>query len=203
MGGMHGFGAIEPEADEPVFHHAWEGRVHALSVAMRRIGKWNTDMSRFAMEQIAPRQYLSSSYYERWLLGMLRLLVERRVVTEEELATGRASGTGNAASEAAAPAIPAAAPQLTPKFRIGNRVLARTMNPTGHTRLPRYVRGRRGVVIRDHGVFVLPDVHGTTGEQHWQHVYSVRFAARELWGEDAPPGDSISIDLWDDYLEAL
>ena len=87
------------------------------------------------------------------------------------------------------------------KFRPGDRVVTRKINITGHTRLPRYARGRRGVVDRHHGVFVFPDSHAATGETNPQNLYSVRFTARELWGDQASESDRVYMDLWDDYLE--
>ena len=89
------------------------------------------------------------------------------------------------------------------KFKPGDRVQAHNINPTGHTRIPRYVRGRQGVIDRDHGVFIFPDTHARNGAQKPQHVYSVRFSARELWGEDAPEREAIYVDLWDDYLSLI
>jgi hypothetical protein len=90
---------------------------------------------------------------------------------------------------------------VPPRFRPGERVVARNRHPSGHTRIPRYVRGRQGVVARDHGVFVFPDTHALGLGPTPQHVYSIRFAARELWGPDAPPTDAVYVDLWDDYLD--
>jgi nitrile hydratase len=90
---------------------------------------------------------------------------------------------------------------VAPRFKPGDRIVARNINPPGHTRLPRYVRGKAGVVERDHGVFPLPDTRvGGQGDQP-QHLYSVRFGARELWGCEAPAKDSLMITLWDDYME--
>ena len=86
-------------------------------------------------------------------------------------------------------------------FKVGQRVRARNINPVGHTRLPRYVRGKTGTVIRDHGVYVFPDTNAHAQGEKRQHVYSVRFTARELWGADASPRDSVHLDMWDDYLE--
>jgi hypothetical protein len=90
---------------------------------------------------------------------------------------------------------------LPAKFKPGDKVVARNMHPTGHTRIPRYVRGRHGIVDRDHGVFVFPDTNAELAGEKPQHVYSVRFTARELWGDDAPERDVLYIDLWDDYLD--
>ena len=90
---------------------------------------------------------------------------------------------------------------VTAKFKPGDAVIARNMHSRGHTRIPRYARGRRGIIDRDHGVFVFPDTNAELAGETPQHVYSVRFSARELWGDDASPHDAIYIDLWDDYLD--
>jgi len=90
---------------------------------------------------------------------------------------------------------------VLPRFKVGDTVVARTINPLEHTRLPRYARGRRGVIAHDHGVFVFPDTHASGRGPKPQHCYSVRFAARELWGPTAAAHDAVYIDLWDDYLD--
>lgn len=211
MGGMHGMGPVDPERDEPVFHHEWERRVFALNVASGFLGRWNIDMSRYAREQQPPAEYLATTYYEHWLFGLRRLLVEKGLVSDEELRTGRAAGP--------APGVRPLAPgdvdralrnrraarmddDVPARFKPGQAVRARTINPTGHTRLPRYARGRRGVVDRDHGVFIFADAHAMGAGKIPQHVYSVRFTARELWGPEASPRDAVYVDLWDDHLDA-
>jgi nitrile hydratase len=217
LGGMHGFGPVDREPDEPVFHAPWERRVFALNMAMGFHGRWNIDMSRQAREQMPPAEYLATSYYEHWLFGLERLLVEHGFLTAVELEARR--GRPGAPP---APAAPLAATTLRPAdverrqrnrraarvdqpvpalYHAGDPVRARNLHPEGHTRLPRYVRGRRGVIDRDHGVFVFPDAHAAGRGKAPQHVYSVAFCARELWGPDAPPRDRVYVDLWDDYLE--
>ncbi len=217
MGGMHGMGPIAPERDEPVFHHEWERRAFAITVAAGFLGAWNIDMSRYAREQMPPAEYLATSYYEHWLFGLERLLLERGLVAPAEL-EARLRGRRPPAAPAAREPLrvlrasdvgrvllkggPARRPDdVPPRFKPGDAVRARTINPLGHTRLPRYARGRRGVVDRDHGVFVFPDTNGVGQGERPQHCYSVRFAAHELWGPEASPRDSVYIDLWDDHLE--
>jgi hypothetical protein len=301
LGGMHGFGPVVIEPDEPVFHAEWERRVFALTLAMGAWRRWNLDMSRHAREQMPPAEYLATSYYEHWLHGLELLLERHGFLSRAELdrrsraeldrpgreEPGRAhevdrgaggepdpraaeparpargdAGPSAAATErhgaggtdprggeadrqgrgethragqagrrprgetaaAAAPAGPGPQPgalrpegvprllqnrraarlddPVAPKFKPGDRVVARNVHPVGHTRLPRYVRGRLGVVDRDHGVFIFPDTHAAGLGRKPQHVYSVRFAARELWGPEAPARDAVYVDLWDDYLEA-
>jgi nitrile hydratase subunit beta len=212
MGGMQDMGPIEREKNEPVFHQPWEGRVVAMTRALGAWGKWNIDASRYGIELLPPADYLQMSYYEKWLMRNLNLLVNSGLVTREELETGKpAPGSPKATPPLTAAEVSAVAelrgnfmrPQANTKgrFAVGEQVRARNMNPLGHTRLPRYARGKAGVVIRSHGIFVFPDTNAHFIGEQPQHLYSVRFAARELWGEDASPRDSVSIDLWDSYLD--
>ncbi|MDB5405961.1 MAG: nthB [Rhodospirillales bacterium] len=214
MGGMDGFGPVLPEADEPVFHAEWEGRVFAMVRATGLLGRWTLDGSRLSLERLNPVDYLKASYYERWLQGLETRLVATGLVTAAELA--RPSGRGGG-SEAPPPVVTVAAVSgslgrrdagrradaVAAKFKPGDAVVARVMNPTGHTRIPRYVRGRRGVIDRDHGVFVFPDTNAELAGEKPQHVYAVRFTASEIWGADAAERDSVYVDLWDDYLDPV
>jgi nitrile hydratase len=217
MGGMHNMGPIAPEADEPVFHAPWERRAFALTLAAGFLGKWNLDASRFARELMPPADYLGTTYYEHWLYGLERLLVEHGLLTRAEIeARRRTPAAGGPPTPATGARVLRAADvdkvlrtggrarradAVPPRFEVGDRVRARTMNPTGHTRLPRYARGREGRIERDHGVFVFADSHAMGLGADPQHVYSVRFAARELWGPEASSRDAVYIDLWDDHLE--
>ena len=211
MGGQQGMGPVEYEKNEPVFHATWEGRVYALNRAIRAFGKWNLDADRHAQELMPPVEYLRMSYYERWLHKLEAQLVQYGLVSPEEMKSGNA----NPGSPKATPALTLATsarwlsrgiasshdPKVRPSFKVRERVRARNINPTGHTRLPRYARGKIGVIVRDHGVYLFPDTNAHFQGEKRQHVYSVRFAARELWGEHASPRDSVHLDLWDDYLE--
>ena len=211
MGGLHGLGPIAPEAGEPVFHAAWEARVLALTLAVGAWGRWTLDASRHQRELIPGPDYLRMSYYEKWLTGLIDLMVKAGLVTRAEIACGRpapgalpATPPLTVARVAGALAAGGPASRDVPaprRFAVGEKVRARNLNPLGHTRLPRYVRGRQGVVERDHGVHVFPDTnaHGL-GEQP-RRLYGVRFTARALWGEAAAGRDSVHLDLWDDYLE--
>ena len=210
LGGMHGFGPVEIEQDEPVFHSQWEKRMFALTLASGFHGRWNIDMSRYAREQMPPAEYLATTYYEHWLFGLKKLLVEQELVTAQEMQTGHADAKN---SEVRAVRAPEVEPllrkrraarldeEVAPLFSVGDRVVARNINPTGHTRLPRYARGRRGVIDRDHGVFIFADTHAMARDRKPQHCYSVRFTARELWGADASTHDNVFVDLWDDHLD--
>jgi nitrile hydratase len=211
MGGMHGLGPIEAPADEPLFHAPWEARVLALTLAMGAWGRWNIDASRHQRELIPGPDYLAMTYYEKWFTALIALAVKADLISREEARTGApAPGAAKATPPLTAEGVPAlladggpadrdvAAPR---RFAIGDRVRARNLNPAGHTRLPRYARGRLGVIERDHGVHVLPDANAHGLGEHPQRLYGVRFTAGELWGEAAPAGDSLHLDLWDRYLD--
>jgi nitrile hydratase beta subunit len=211
MGGMHGMGPIQEEKNEPVFHARWEARVYALDRAMKAWRKWNLDASRHQRELIPPVEYLRMSYYEKWFAGLLELMVKSSLVTPAEIesgipAPGSSKETPALTVEKAAVLVAKGVPAsrnvvVTARFQAGQRVRARNINPFGHTRLPRYARGKVGLIERDYGVFVFPDTNAHFLGEKPQHVYSVRFAARELWGEQASPHDSVYVDLWDDYLD--
>lgn len=212
MGGVHGFGPVIQEADEPVFHGDWESRSLALNLASGG-GRWNIDTSRFARENTPPADYLSRSYYEMWIYGLEKLIVQTGMVTADELAAARQGATFEPVAE---PRLEAAKVEkamrsggsarvdadVAPKFVAGDRVRARVDAPQTHTRCPRYVRGRTGIVDRDHGVFVYPDTNAHGQGPNPQHCYAVRFEAEELWGPDGQ-GGAVYVDLWDDYLEAV
>ena len=211
MGGQQGMGPVQYEKNEPVFHAAWEGRVYALNRALRAWGKWSLDTDRHALELMPPVDYLRMSYYERWLSRLEAQLVTYGLVTKEEMESGKAAPGSTKATPALGLAtssrwlsrgIPSSDdPKVRPLFKVRQRVRARNINPTGHTRLPRYARGKTGVIVRDHGVYLFPDTNAHFQGEKRQHVYSVRFTARELWGESASPRDSVHLDMWDDYLE--
>lgn len=213
MGGMHGMGPVTAEADEPVFHEPWEARVFALNRATGALEKWNIDTGRHARERIPPADYLRMSYYEKWLTGLVMLLEESGLVSPAELENGRpAPGAVRATPPLTAEQV---GPMLAqgrwferpvntpPRFGVGRTVRARKINPTGHTRLPRYARGNVGVVDRIHGAHVFPDSNAHFRGESPQHLYSVRFSARELWGETAAARDAVYIDLWEDYLDPV
>jgi nitrile hydratase beta subunit len=210
LGGMMGFGPVEPEPDEPAFHASWEARALALTLAMGAAGQWSIDASRHARESLPPAVYLSSSYYAIWLLALEALLVDAGLVDTEEIADGTARGPGRPVRVLRAgdvrTALAAGSPYDRPvdapaRFAVGDRVRTRNIHPTGHTRLPRYARARTGVVERVHGAHVFPDTNAHGAGEHPAWVYAVRFTGRELWGEDADEGLSVVIDAWEPYLE--
>jgi nitrile hydratase subunit beta len=213
MGGVHGFGPVEPEPNEPVFHAAWERRAFAITVAMGASGEWNIDMSRFARENRAPADYLAKSYYELWLAGLEALLAECRLVSAEELAAGRAGGSPRPVKRVLAAddvdrvlslgTAVAREPTAPARFGPGDRVRARNMHPSGHTRLPRYVRGHVGTVERVHGCHVFPDSNAAGAGENPQWLYAVRFDGRELWGAESDPKLKVSVDAWEPHLEPV
>ncbi|HUX72404.1 MAG TPA: nitrile hydratase subunit beta [Steroidobacteraceae bacterium] len=208
MGGMQDMGPIAAEKDGPVFHADWERRVFALFNAVDV--EW--PYRRTQIELIPPAEYLRMSYYEKWLAALPRILIKTGMATAAEVESGNAIGGTNTkwhvltVAEVAtwdAPEPPTAAKTTAPtRLHVGQRVRARNLNPMGHTRLPRYVRGKMGTITRDGGSENLQDtdIRGLGPKQ--QHVYTVRFAARELWGDQASPRDFVCADLWEGYLES-
>jgi nitrile hydratase beta subunit len=211
LGGVEGLGPVQPEPNEPVFHARWERRAFALTLAMGMPGGWNIDMSRFARENRPRRDYLDMSYYQIWLAGLEKLMLERGLVSGDEIEAGRVLHPpkpvartlsvedvaqvlhrgGPTQREATAPA----------SFKVGDRVRAKNINPSGHTRLPRYVRGHVGTVELLHGVHVFPDSNARGDGEAPQWLYTVTFDGRELWNDASDPGLKISVDAWESYLE--
>ena len=220
MGGRPCAGRIaHPEPNRPVFKKEWHGRALAVTLAAGALGKWNLDASRHARESLPPDEYLSFSYYERWLAALADLLVRHGLATGEELSDPE--------SCAAAPSLVPRAltpgevfPVLqrgsgtqrntdaVPRFRVGEDVRARhpaanALVSGGHTRLPAYAQGRLGTVRRIHGAHVLPDSNAHFLGEAPEPLYSVRFPANELFPNEgsARSGDEVFLDLWESYLE--
>jgi nitrile hydratase subunit beta len=214
MGGMHGFGPIM--RDNPLvrvwFGTDWEARVCGmLDVSVPRY--FNLDAFRYGIERMNPAHYLRAPYFERWLETLVTNMVEAGYVTREELEARtdllrdnpdvalprRAPG----APESSLPALPAEslALAITPRFTVGEAVVTINIHPTGHTRLPRYARGKQGIIHRVHGPHVFADTNADGRGEHPQVVYNVRFEAQELWGGSAEPGTTVSLDLWESYLD--
>lgn len=217
MGGQHGWGAVQPEAGEPPFHAAWERSALGLTLAMGATGEWNIDMSRAARERIGAARYLASSYYQIWLAGLERLMLERGLVLPEELAAGqslaparhavRVLGAADVDAALARGTPTARAPAATARFVVGQAVRARNWQPDAHTRLPGYVRGHVGTVSHVHGAHVFPDRHalwraGQAFDEAPTWLYSVVFAGAELWGKHGEAATEVSVDAWEPYLEA-
>jgi nitrile hydratase len=206
MGGMHGLGEIGYKKDEPGFHEPWEVRLFALLQAMQLTGG-----IRHYIERLPGTDYLQMSYYERWYHAFVMRLIEQRFATHDEVERGRVEPTSVKVSPVVTPAVarelllrtPKTEKdiELAPRFRVGDQVRGRNINPATHTRMPRYTRGMTDVVERDRGVFNLPDHEQRSSDPKPQHVYLIRFTARELWGEEVSARDSLYIDMWEDYLE--
>ena len=211
VGGLQGFGPVRPEAGEPVFHHDWEKRVLALHVGLLLAGSWPIDEWRYARETLPPAEYLSSSYYETVLAGLEHLAVTHELLSSDELASGRSLRPGgpppsplrpDAVAHSVQQGTPSLRQSLRPaRFAIGQSVRAKNINPVTHTRLPRYARSHVGVIESVHGCHAFPDAraHGAGDDPQW--LYTVRFTSEELWGADADPTLSVSIDAFEPYLE--
>ncbi|HPU50700.1 MAG TPA: nitrile hydratase subunit beta [Burkholderiaceae bacterium] len=213
MGGMDGYGKVVPEPDEPVFHEPWEGRVMAMNRAMGTTGTWTIDRARFFRESLPPPVYVSASYYQKWFLGLREMLLEHGLIDTDEIVAGRSLRAGKALARGpfTAADLPRVMtrgrfgrpPQAVARFAIGDRVRARNIHPMGHTRLPRYVRGHTGTIELIPGAHVYPDTAAAGQGEHPQWLYTVVFDSRELWGEDADPTVTVSIDAFEPYLEAV
>jgi nitrile hydratase len=212
LGGEHGFGPVNPEPNEPVFHAEWERRAFALTLAMSMPGGWNIDMGRFARENRDPAEYLTMSYYQLWFAGLETLLKQRDFVADEEIVAGHTLKPPKQVKRILTPGdvlkvLHRGGPterdtNTKAKFKPGDKVRAKNINPPTHTRLPRYVRGHAGVIERVIGFHVFPDSNATGAGEDPQWLYTVRFDGRELWGDDADPTVKVSIDAWEPYLES-
>lgn len=217
LGGVDGFGPVEREENEPVFHAEWEKVVFGIFHGVVRTGLINIDAFRHGIERMPPAHYLASRYYEHWLHAIERILVAQGVVSDEALEAQRRELATNAAPPARVenPELTARIRQLIlrgrgstevaidagPRFRPGDHVVTRNMHPAGHTRLPRYARAKHGVIARTHGSFIFPDTNAHGRGEHPQYVYSVRFTGRELWGDGAEPNTAVYLDLCESYLD--
>jgi nitrile hydratase beta subunit len=211
LGGMHGFGPVEPEPNEPVFHAEWERRAFALTLAMAMPGEWNIDMSRFARENRPPTEYLAMSYYQVWFAALETMLKERELVSDDEIAAGhslqppkpvkRTLSPGDVAQVLYRGGPTERTTDTETRFKAGDRVRAKNINPRTHTRLPRYVRGHIGTVERVVGCHVFPDSNASDAGENPQWLYTIRFDGSELWGEGADRTVRVSVDAWEPYLE--
>jgi nitrile hydratase subunit beta len=217
MGGLQGYGPVHIELHEPLFHHAWERRALGVTVAMGASGLWNIDLARSARESLPPLDYVQGPYYAIWTKALQNLLIERGLITAQELALGQPitppmAGVRVLKAAEVDAALRKGSPTdrpntQAPGFTVGQRVRALNLNPPGHTRLPRYVRGHVGTVVLHHGSHVLPDRHVNTMlapfDSSAEHLYTVVFDGTELWGPQAEAGHQVSVDAWESYLEAV
>ncbi|NNE54049.1 MAG: nitrile hydratase subunit beta [Sulfitobacter sp.] len=215
MGGRFGDGSVVPEPEDEIFHADWHKRALAVTVACGSLGQWNIDTSRHARERLKPTDYARFSYYEKWISALANMLVEKGIVTRDEL-TGAAEPVESPLADRAlkAQAVagvlakggPADRPSnVAPRFAPGDSVVTRRPAENaqisgGHTRLPNYAAGARGRVLRLHGTHVLPDssAHGL-GEAA-EPLYAVAFPSSELWAHPEHPKDEVVLDLWQSYL---
>ena len=217
LGGQRGHGRVidergsEPEGE--LWHAPWEPRALALTLAMGATGAWNIDMSRAARESLP--DYARLGYYEIWWRALEKLLAERGLATADEIAAGQAlhpqQPLARVLRAADVPAVLArGAPterrsEQEPRFAAGDAVRTYAGQVPHHTRLPGYVRGRRGVVVAHHGAHVFADAHASGRGEMACHLYTVAFEGTELWPDAAErteaAGCSVSIDAWEPYLE--
>jgi len=211
MGGMPWSGPVQPEPNEPVFHAEWERRAFAVTLAMGMPGGWNIDMSRFAREDRPPEDYRAKSYYQIWLAGLERLMLERGLIAPDEIKAGRSLHPAKPVEkiltrDGVAAMLHRGGPterdaRQPARFKAGDPVRAKMIHPPTHTRLPRYVRGHFGVVDRVLGCHVFPDSNASGRGEDPQWLYTVTFDGQELWGHASDPGLKVSIDAWEPYLE--
>lgn len=215
MGGMHGFGPVPIEQDEPLFKAPWEGRVLAMRLATAMHTGTNVDRFRHLIECMPPANYLNASYYQRWLQGMLSHFLETGILSDADLAAimaGDSPAEDKVKSATAIPAeqmrallsyypAPAADQPVPPRFSVSETVRARNMHPPGHSRLPGYARGKIGEIVAAHGLHLFADDRGSGLGDTLQHLYTLKFLASDLWGDDANPRDSVNLELWEPHLE--
>lgn len=219
LGGVHGLGRVEVEENEPVFHNPWEKTVFGTMVATLGQGLYNLDAFRHGIELMDPAHYLTSTYYEHWLATVEKNLIENGVMDRDELD----AKTQEFLKDPEAPVPQREDPELAerlsqlvrhgastrsevsakPRFEAGDQVRVRNMHPHGHTRLPRYVRDKQGVIERVYDAFVFPDTNAHGEGENPQYVYCVRFDGKEVWGDSSEPREVVYVDLWESYLEPL
>jgi nitrile hydratase subunit beta len=200
LGGMQGLGRVAHSPAEPAFHDRWEAVARALMELVAGAVGASGGEFRYAIERMEPGHYLTSSYYEHWLTAAATLAVEHGLVTHADL-EARAGGRFPLSGPVlAAPATDGGPDVGEPRFGTGDRVRVREWHSPGHTRCPRYVRGKAGTVVRVDGTHSVPDVEAHGAARRHEPTYSVRFDAADLW-QDGQRGVSVHVDLWDSYLE--
>jgi nitrile hydratase subunit beta len=203
LGGMQGFGPVEVEPDEPTFHGEWEARTFAVAGGALGAGGFNTPMFRHAIERMDPGHYLTSSYFEHWLTAVATLLVEAGMVSKDEL-DARAGTFALSRPAAVAPDdVQLGSGRDAPSFAVGDAVRVRDVHFAGHTRCPRYVRGRQGVIVRVEPVVPIPELEAHRNEKVLDPTYGVRFDAVELWSDAAEANAPVHVDLYERYLEPV
>jgi nitrile hydratase subunit beta len=196
LGGKQGFGPVRYAPGATAFHAAWEVRVNALYAHAVRLGIFNMDEYRHAIERMEPRHYVSASYYERTLTSLATLLVEKGVLTRAELER-RAQGTVPLAAPSAPGRGNVAARE---RFATGDRVRVRLDSVPGHMRLPGYIRGKTGVVVGESPAYPFPDAHAHGVQAQDEPTYDVRFRSQELW-PDSSDDALVHVGVFQSYLE--
>ena len=220
MGGRFGDGSVDPgRSNDPVFAEEWHARALAVTLAAGGLGQWNLDSSRHSRERLAPKDYTRFSYYEKWIAALADLLVEKGIVSLEELEAGRGLSSPSdltervLKAEAVAPGLAKGGPadreiSEPPALAAGDKVRTRrparnTLADGGHTRQPAYTAGAVGIVALHHGAHVLPDANAHGLGEAPEHLYAVAFPASELWGDAKNPNDEVMVDMWQSYLEKV
>lgn len=199
---MQGFGPVDVEPEEPVFHEPWEGRTYALSGAAVGAAGGNGPMFRHAIERMDPVHYLNSSYYEHWLTAFATLLAEAGVVSHDELEARAGSFPLSRPATVTGDDVPTRASSDNPNFALGDAVRVRDISFGGHTRCPGYLFGRRGTIARVGSPEPVPEIEAHRQERVLETTYCVRFDTSELWGDGAEPNTTVNVDLYEGYLEA-
>ena len=208
MGGMHGFGPIEEEVNEPVFHTEWEGRVYAMNRAMGPLRLWTIDEGRAAQEMLPPSVYLSASYYQRWYLGLVQRALDHGIAGADEVTAGKSLRSSDKPNRIFTPKDAKSLTRgsyerpssIPPQFKPSDTVRTRNVQPVTHTRLPRYARDKLGTVEAIRGCHVYPDSVATGAGEDPQWLYTVVFSGRTLWGESCDPTIKVSIEAFEPYL---
>ena len=206
---MMGFGPVQPEVNEPVFHEDWERRVLALTLAMDAAGLWNIDILRHTRESFPAQIYWSVPYYDLRVEAHVKVMIERGLITEAEIQAGhmRVPPVPMVAvlkAEKVRPLLAKGSPYnrvqaSLPLFKTGDHVKVRNLHVSGHTRLPGYLRGATGEIMRYNKAHVFPDAHAHGKGENPQHLYTLRFKARDVFGVNNE--DDLQADLFEPYLE--
>lgn len=211
LGGMDNLGPMDIEQNEPVFHHAWERDIFRMMISILASGYFNIDEVRRKTEEMPPADYLNASYYEKWVYTLENIMVEKDVLTWDEINAGKSLREEGVRL----PPVPVEGVQhamtcpvpvrldvdVPASFKVGDQIITKNINPKHHTRMPRYIRGKRGVIEQHHGIFKLPDTNAHGAVETPEHNYTVKFNGLELWGDEACANDFVYIDLFDSYME--
>ena len=210
LGGKEGFGPIRIDPEERIFPHRWEARVFGLFYALDPPGDWTGDWFRFCRELLPPEDYLARPYYDQWLQSLAAMLLNSGVVTLDELVDGRVRSalayTPRPHRAAEVQVLKSRSEDFrrpaesAPRFETGANIRVRDLSSPGHTRLPQFVRGHRGRVVRYQGFHILPD-RNAEGQEKAEHLYQVEFRSADIWADVKNPRDTVRLDLWESYLE--